>query len=371
MRKNRWDDWLTKVGILRIDRYIIGQFLGTFLFTIALIMAIIVAIDIQEKLDIIMDPMVSRAVIIRYYIALIPYFSVLLTPLFIFLSVVFFTSKLAARSEIIAMQAAGMSFNRLLYPYMISAGIVALVSFVFSSEIIPKLNVHRVSFEDTYVSPDRKVVTDRNLQVMIGPGEVAFFSTFETDNNVGYNFSLEKYEDNKLVSRMTGQTITYDSLFHWTAHNYQIRNFEGLVEEVHSGDQLDTTLLITPSDIVVAWQGGDQMTTSELHDYVQKQKKRGVGNIQAFQVEFHRRFASIPAAFILTLIGVALSARKAKGGTGVNIAIGLVLSFSYILLFMISTSYAVSGALSPLMAAWLPNLIFLPIAFLCYLKAPR
>ncbi len=371
MRKNRWDDWCRKIGIKRIDRYIIGRFLGTFLFTLSLIMAIIVAIDIQEKLDIILNPEVSRLVILRYYIALIPYFAILLTPLFIFLSVVFFTSKLAARSEIIAMQAAGMSFKRLLFPYMVSAGIVATVSFLFSSEIIPKLNVYRVSFEDTYVFPDMKVVTDRNLQVMVAPGEVAFFSTFESDDNTGYNFSLEKYDENKLVSRMTGQTITYDSLYHWTVHDYHIRDFEGLVEKNSSGDVLDTMLLITPSDLVVAWQGGDQMTTGELYDYVKKQKKRGVGNIQSFQVEFHRRFASIPAAFILTLIGVALSARKVKGGTGLNIAIGLLLSFSYILLFMISTSYAVSGALAPLMAAWLPNLIFMPIAFFCYLKAPR
>lgn len=371
MRKNWRNDLLRKVGILSIDRYIIGQFLGTFIFTLSLIMAIIVAIDVQEKLDVILSPEVGSMVILKYYIALIPYFSVLLSPLFIFLSVVFFTSKLASRSEIIAMQAAGMSFNRLLRPYMVSALIIAAVSFVFSSEIIPKLNVYRVSFEDTYVYPDMKVVMDRNLQVMVGPGEVAFFSTFESDNNTGYNFSLEKYEENTLVSRLTGQSITYDSLYHWTVNNYHIRDFEGLVEKNRSGDQLDTMLLITPSDIVVAWQGGDQMTTGELYDYVQKQKKRGVGNIQSFQVEYHRRFASIPAAFILTLIGVALSARKVKGGTGVNIAIGLLLSFSYILLFMISTSYAVSGALAPLLAAWLPNLIFLPIALFCYLRAPR
>ena len=360
-----------RLGINRIDRYIIGRFLGTFLFALTLIMAIIVAIDIQEKLEVFMRPDVSMGTILTYYIALVPYFSVLLTPLFIFITVVYFTSKLAARSEIIAMQSSGMSFLQLLKPYMISAGVIALVSFVFSSEIIPKLNIIRVNFEDTYVAPDLKVVTDRNIQVMLGPGKAAYFGTFEVDEEKGYRFSLEYYENNTLKSRLTASTIRYDSLYHWTVSDYNIRDFEGLKEINTGGASLDTMLLLTPQDVVVGRQAADKLRTGELVSYIQNQKRRGVGNIQAFQVELHRRFASILAAFILTLIGVSLSARKVKGGIGLNVAIGLLLAFGYILLFTISSSYAVSGVLSPFIAAWLPNFIYIPIAIFFFYRAPR
>lgn len=360
-----------RLGIRRIDRYIIGRFLSTFLFALALIMAIIVAIDIQEKLETFMKPEVTMPIILRYYVALVPYFAVLLTPLFIFITVVYFTSKLASRSEIIAMQSAGMSFLQLLKPYMISAGIIAFVSFVFSSEIIPKLNVIRVDFEDTYVFPLEKVVSDRNVQVMIGPGKAAYFGTFDIEEQKGYQFSLEYYENNTLKSRLTGASIQYDSLYHWTVSDYTIRDFEGLKEINTSGTSIDTMLFLTPQDVVIGRQAADKLKTGELVAYIENQKKRGVGNIQSFQVELHRRFASILAAFILTIIGVSLSARKVKGGIGLNVAIGLILAFGYILLFTISSSYAVSGALSPFVAAWLPNLIYVPIALFFYFRAPR
>ena len=369
-KKEKKTFWET-IGVRRIDRYIIGRFLGTFLFALALIMAIIVAIDVQEKLEVFMRPEVSMGAILVYYVALIPYFAVLLTPLFIFISVVFFTSKLASRSEIIAMQSTGMSFIQLLKPYMISAAIIAAVSFVFSSEIIPKLNILRVNFEDTYVAPDLRIVSDRNIQVMIGPGKVAYFGTFDVDEETGYQFSLEYYDDNTLRSRMTGSSIKYDSLYHWTIKDYNIRDFEGLKEVNSSGAELDTMLFLTPQDVVVGRQAADKLKTGELVSFIENQKKRGVGNIQAFQVELHRRFASILAAFILTLIGVSLSARKVKGGIGLNVAIGLLLAFGYILLFTISSSYAVSGVLSPFIAAWIPNFIYIPIALFFFYRAPR
>lgn len=373
MMKRRGNNiYLFKIlGIYQLDKYLIGSFLWTFIFSLSLIMAIIVAVDIQEKLEVFMKPNVSIELILRYYISMIPYFANLLSPLFIFITVVFFTSKLAARSEIIAMQAAGMSFNRILKPYMISAGIISIISFFISTQILPKLNRIRVDFEETYVTPDRKVVMDRNIQVVVAPGQVAFFSSFESSNNTGYNFSLEKYEDNTLTSRLTARRITYDSLFHWTLHDYNIRDFQGLIEKNSSGEKLDTMLILTPKDLIIGKHGGDQLTNKDLKEYINKQQERGVGNIQSFEVEYHRRFASIPAAFILTLIGVSLSARKVKGGIALNIAIGLGLAFTYILLFTVSSSYAVNGALSPLIAAWLPNIIFLPIAGFLYFKAPR
>lgn len=364
------DDFYHKIGLLRLDRYIIGRFLGTFAFILALILSIIVVIDIQEKLENFMAPGLTLRAIIEYYIALIPYFAILLAPLFIFITVVYFTSKLAARSEIIAMQAAGMSFNRLLRPYMISATVIALVSFVFSSAIIPRLNETRINFTNTWVL-DQKVVVDQNIQAAVAPGEIAYFSTFDARENMGYNFSLQKFEGNTLVSQLTAKRITYDSLYHWTVYDYHIRDFEGLKESNRYGMQLDTLLMLMPSDLLISREDGELLTTRKLSKYIRQQKHRGVGNIEPFQVEYHRRFASIPAAFILTIIGASLSAKKVKGGIGINIAIGLALAFIYILLFWISSAYAISGVMSPIMAAWLPNLIYAPIALFFYLRAPR
>lgn len=363
---------LERLGVKRIDRYIIGRFLGTFLFALMLILIIIVVIDIQEKMEEFLNPALPFMDIVWYYIAFIPYYALLLSPLFIFITVVFFTSKLAARSEIIAMQAAGMSFNRILRPYFISAAIIAVVSFVFSAWIIPNLNVIRIDFTNTWVK-NKKVEMDQNIQAAVAPGEVVYFSTFDARENMGYNFSLQKFEENTLTSQLTAQRIAYhsDSLYHWTVYDYHIRTFDGLKEHNEYGDQLDTLLILTPADLLISREDGEQLTNAELSHYIEQQKKRGVGNIQSFQVEYHRRYASILAAFILTLIGVSLSARKVKGGLGVNMAIGLALTFVYILLFTISSAYAVSGELTPLMAAWLPNLIYTPIALGLYLKAPR
>lgn len=367
--KSRFN-WLDKIGLHRIDRYIISRFLGTFLFTLILILAIIVVIDIQEKLESFMKPGMTLQIILDYYFALIPYFAVLLAPLFIFITVVFFTSQLAGRSEIIAMQAAGMSFKRILRPYMFSAAILSLISFVLSSEVLPKLNKTRIAFTDTWVN-NKKVTMDRNLQAAISPGVIAYFGTFDTTERTGYNFSLEHFDGNTLISRLTAPRIVFDSAYHWTIYDYNIRDFEGLKEHDESGSELDTMLMINPADLVISREDGEQLTTRELQTYISRQKERGMGNIQNFQVEFHRRFASIPAAFILTLIGACLSARKVKGGIGLNIASGLLFAFSYILLFTISSSYAINGALSPLVAAWLPNLVFIPIAIFFYWRAPR
>ncbi|MDO5017077.1 MAG: LptF/LptG family permease [Porphyromonas sp.] len=368
---NRWAKQLyDAVGIKRIDRYIIGRFLGTFLFALMLILIIIVVIDIQEKMEEFLNPLLSFSEIVSYYIAFIPYYALLLSPLFIFITVVFFTSKLAARSEIIAMQAAGLSFNRILRPYMISAGIIALVSFMFSGWIIPRLNVVRIDFTNTWVR-NKKVEVDQNIQAAVAPGEVVYFSTFDSRENRGYNFSMQKFENNTLVSQLTARSISYDSLYHWTVYDYHIRTFEGLKEHSEYGASLDTMLILTPSDLLISREDGEQLTNAELSHYISQQRKRGMGNIQTFEVEYHRRFASIMAAFILTLIGASLSARKVKGGLGINMAIGLALTFVYILLFTISSAYAVSGALTPIVAAWLPNIIYAPIAFVLYLKAPR
>jgi lipopolysaccharide export system permease protein len=197
------------------------------------------------------------------------------------------------------------------------------------------------------------------------------FDRFDRSNNTGYRFSLEKFEGKKLISRMTAQTVVYDSAYHWTVEDYLIRDFIGMREKITSGKKIDTTLTIVPSDFMFSDSDCEQMTTPVLAKYIDRQKKRGIGNIQLFEIEYHKRYAMAFAAFILTIIGVSVSSRKVKGGMGLNIGIGLLLSFSYILFMQISSTFAVSGTVSPLIAVWTPNLFYSIIAIYLYRRAPR
>ncbi|HHW81692.1 MAG TPA: YjgP/YjgQ family permease [Bacteroidales bacterium] len=354
-----------------LDRYIIKKFLGTFVFSIALIISISVVFDINEKIDKFITNNASlHEIVFDYYLNFIPYYANLFSPLFVFIAVIFFTSKLASNSEIIAILSNGISFKRLLKPYMISATIIAIVTFIFGSFIIPPSNVKRVQFEDTYV---RKKSVDyaSKIQLQAAPGVIAYFGSYDNSTKTGYSFSLDKFNNNHLESRLTANKIEYDSAYQWTIKNYQIRDFQGLEETITSGTSIDTTLYITPRDFLISETDHQLMTTPNLSKYIKSQRQRGIGNIQAFEIEYHSRFASIMSAFILTIIGAALSARKVKGGMGLNIGIGLALSMGYILFMTISATFAVSGLVSPIIAAWIPNVVFSIIALFIYTKAPN
>lgn len=357
--------------LLRIDRYIIRKFLGTYVFMIALIISISVVFDINEKIDKFMSNSAPlNDIIFKYYLNFIPYYANLFSPLFIFLAVIFFTSKLASNSEIIAILSNGMGFKRLLRPYMVSAFIIAVFSFVMGGFIIPPANKTRIEFEQTYVDPNKRKTGDRDIQFKVSKGTIVYFGNFDMQSNIGYNFSIDHFDSLNLVSRLTAHSIKYDSLYHWTINDYQIRSFDGLKENITKGSQIDTIIRIVPNDFVVAKTDQQMMTTPQLYNHVRSQKERGLGNIQAFQIEYHSRFASIFSAFILTIIGASLSARKVKGGMGLNIGLGLALSMAYILFMTISSSFAVKGSMSPFVAAWVPNIIFIGIAFFTYKKAP-
>lgn len=361
-----------KKGLTRIDWYIIKKFLGTFVFMIALILSISVVFDINEKIDkFISNNAPLKAIVFDYYINFIPYYGNLFSPLFIFIAVIFFTSNLASNSEVIAILSNGISFRRLLRPYMISAGIIALFSFVMSGYIIPPANKTRIDFEETYVNPSRKKTSERDIQFKVSKDINVYYGNFDMTNNTGYNFSIDQFDSLNLVSRLTARSIVYDSLYKWTIKDYQIRDFDGLRESISTGESLDTIIQITPNDFIVAKYDQQMMTNPQLLNHVKSQKQRGLGNIQAFQIEYHSRFASVFSAFILTVIGASLSARKVKGGMGLNIGIGLVLSMGYILFMTVSSSFAVNGTMSPLVAAWVPNIVFIFIAFYIYKKAPN
>lgn len=356
----------------RLDWYIIKKFLGTYIFMIILIISIAVVFDINEKIDKFMTNNASlHSILFDYYLNFIPYYTNLFSPLFVFLAVIFFTSKMANNSEITAILSNGISFKRLMKPFMIAALVIALFTFIFGSYLIPPANATRIEFERTYVDPRKKKTGERDIQFKVGPGTIVYFGNFDMVSNTGYNFSMDHFDNLQLVSRLTAQSIRYDSAYQWTINNYQIRNFNGLKETIKQGSSIDTTLRIVPDDFIIAKTDQQMMTSPQLRRYVRSQKERGMGNIQAFQIEYHSRIASVFSAFILTIIGASLAARKVKGGMGLNIGIGLALSMGYILFMTVSSTFAVKGGMSPFIAAWIPNIIFILIAFYLYKRAPN
>ena len=351
-----------------LDRYIIRKFLGTYVFAIVLLLAIVVMFDINEKLDsFIKAPL--QATIVDYFLNFLPYFANQFSPLFTFIAVIFFTSKLAGNSEIIAMFSTGMSFRRLLRPYMVSATIIAALSFVLSAYIIPPANVKRINYTNTYVK-NKRVDYGSNIMLMVAPGQIAYMNRYDNISRVGHRFSLESFDENKtLVSRLTATSIRWDTLYNWRVMDYTIRDFHQDRELIDKGRQLDTIIPFEPRDFLISVNDHEKMTSPELSDYIERQKQRGVGNIKSFEVERERRYAMTAAAFILTVIGMTLSVRKVKGGMGLNIGIGLVLSFSYILFMTITQTFALSGLTSPFVAMWIPNLIYILIAIILYRRA--
>ncbi len=366
-------EWKLDKCISRIDRYIIVKFLGTYFFAIALIISIAVVFDFNEWIDnFINNKAPMKAIIFDYYLNFIPYFSNLFSPLFVFIAVIFFTSKLAENSEIIAMMSTGMSFRRLLRPYMISAAIISIMTYGMGAYVIPKGNVTRLNFEDQYKRKKKKEYV-RNVQMEVDNGVIAYIERYENYNKTAYRFSLDKFEDKKLVSHLTARSATYDTttVNKWTLKNYMIRQMDGMRETITKGDRLDTIIQMDPQDFLIMSGQQQTMTSSELDEYIAKQKRRGFANIKEFEIEYHQRIAMSFAAFILTVIGVSLSSRKVKGGMGLYLGIGLGLSFSYILFQTVSATFAINGNASPIIAVWIPNILYTMIAIYLYKKAPR
>ena len=355
----------------RIDWYIIKQYLGTFAFTISGIILIVVVFDVNEKLDKFMSPEVTlNEIIWDYYLNFIPYFASMFASLFTFIAVIFFTSKLADKSEIIAMLSTGMSFDRLMLPYGISAGIIAITMFTFTAYIIPPANAKRIKFEYSYIKKNKKETVSHE-QLEVEPGVFAYFESYNSKSRMGYHFSLERFEGKSLVSKLTANSIKHDTLYNWIIIDYTIRDFEGMREHITQGTRRDTTLRFIPSDFLIMDNDCETMTSPELSRHIVRQKQRGIGNIQIFEIEYHKRFANAFSFFILTAIGVSLASYKKKGGMGLNIGIGLGLSFSYILFMTITSSFAVSGLVSPMIASWIPNILYSFIAIYLYRRAPR
>ncbi len=383
--KRKWQpiarrlEWMKKLNPFRyikiLDRYIIRKFIGTYFFAIALIISISIVFDINENLAKFTQfhaPL--KAIVFDYYANFVPYFANLFSPLFVFIAVIFFTSKLAGNSEIISMLAAGVSFKRLMRPYMISAALISLMTFYLGSYVIPKGTVIRQNFETLYKNK-KKNTSAENVQLQVGKGVIAYMQHYDNTLKRGYGFCLDKFENKKLVSHMTAQEIQYDTIsdskYHWKATTWRIRELRGLREKITNGAKMDTLIMMEPTDLVFSKGQQETFTSPQLREYINKQIDRGSSNVVQYEVEYHKRIASSFASFILTTIGVSLSSRKRKGGMGLYLGIGLALSFGYIMLQTVSSTFAINANTPPMLAAWLPNIIFAFIAYFCYRKAPN
>lgn len=378
-RLRHWLGFLSFISpsryIKRLDWYIIKKFIGTYIYSIVLIISISIIFDINENLAKFTQyhaPL--KAIVFDYYANFVPYFANLFSPLFVFIAVIFFTSKLAGNSEIISMLAAGVSFKRLMRPYMISAALISIMTFFLGAYVIPKGTIIRQNFETIYKNK-KKNTSAENVQLQVGKGVIAYIQHYDNNMKKGYGFCLDKFEDKKLISHMTASEIQYDTIsdskYHWKARNWRIRQLKGMRETITSGSVKDTTIMMEPTDLVFSKGQQETFTSPQLRDYISKQIDRGSGNVVQYEVEFHKRIATSFASFILTTIGLSLSSRKRKGGMGLYLGIGLALSFTYIMLQTVSSTFAINANTPPMLAAWIPNIIFTVVAYFCYRKAPN
>ena len=372
--KKTFGEIINSLKIRIIDKYIIRKFLGTFFFSIVLILTIAVVFDFAEKIDNFMEKEAPvRAIIFDYYFNFIPYFATLFAPLFVFISVIFFTSKMAINTEIIAILNSGMSFRRMMWPYLISAIVIAILAFILTNFIIPRANLDRMDFEDKYYRSASRKVTVENIHRMVFKNIYVFMGSYNPISQRGQNFTIERFNENgRLESKLSSPTVIFDTATNkWSAMNYTLRDIIGNEEVITRGKQLDTMLIIKPSDFSRDPGFVGTMTYNELDDYINLLQLQGSDELKLFLIEKHRRFSNPFAVFILTLIGVSLSSRKVRGGIGMNIGIGLVLSFSYILFLQFASQFSLKGNLNPMLAMWIPNIIYTIIALVLYKMAPK
>ena len=373
--KKNFRESLKKLAPTILDRYIIRQFLGTFLFSLVLILGIAVIFDFSEKIDdFIQKQAPLKAIIFDYYLNFIPYFATLFAPMFVFISVIFFTSRMAVNTEIIAMLNSGMSFPRMLVPYFVSAAFIAVAAFMMLNYVLPHSNIARLDFEEKYYRrSDFRQINVSSVHRQVYPNVYIYMESYNKISQSGRNFSMEKFdEQGRLESKLTANLIRWDTTTNkWGAWWYYIRENDSLGERITSGRRIDTVLNVGPDDFTRAPEFVYTMTHGELIDYIDVLRSQGSDEIKLYLNEKHRRNASPFAFFVLTLIGVSLSSRKIKGGIGMQIGLGLALTFSYILFMQFASQFSLKGDLNPALAMWIPNIIYSFIALGTYLYAPK
>ena len=356
----------------KLDLYILKKFLGTFFFSISLILIIVVVFDISEKIDdFIQHQAPLKAIVFDYYFNFLPYFANLFSPLFTFIAVIFFTSRLAANTEIVAILNSGVSFWRMLRPYLLGSFVIALLSLFLTNFVIPDANKKRLDFERKYI----RVFfwnSDQNIHKQIEPGVFIYVSNYNTLVNQGDKFSMEKFKDGKLCSKLMSHMISWDSTkSNWGITNYMIRSIADNKESVRIGDHLDTVINLQPKDFGKQLNSIDEMNFADLNNYISVEKEKGSDKLEFFEIEKHKRIAFPFATVILTIIGVSMSSRKVRGGIGMHIGIGLLISFSFILFMQVTTTFAASGLISAFVAVWIPNVIYGVLGVFLLRSAPK
>ena len=356
----------------KLDWYILRKFMGTFFLALFLIVCVAVVFDISEKID----NFISRGatvtdIIFKYYLNFIPNFANLFCALFVFISVIFFTSKMAGKSEFIAMFASGISRFRLLRPYFVGGLLITAFSFILGNYVIPDCNKERLAFEEKFVSRGQRV-SSFNIHRQLEPGVYFYIESFNREHGVGLRMSLEKFDGVELKSKMTADMIQWDDARQmWKAKDYCIRTFNNGEETIETGAQKDTVIRITPEDFFKKTSSVEALNAKELREFIAEQKLSGTSAVVSSEIELYNRMSTPFSTFILTIIGFSLSVKKRRGGLGLNIALGMLLSFSYILFQRFSTTFALSGLLRAMLAVWVPNIIFAIIAVIVYLTASK
>ncbi len=356
-----------------IDRYIIVKFLGTFFLVITLILAIAIVFDISEKIDNFITKGASASeIIFDYYINFLVYYGNLFSSMIVFIATIFFTSRMTSNTEIVAILTGGVSFRRMMWPYFVAATILAGISFGLGHYVIPKTNVTRLKFQKTYI--DRE--TDdrfKNIHRQIKKGHIIYFENYNGDRQSGYHFTYEIFENNTLKSKLKADFIRMDTTTgHWILDNYVVRTIdENGDEHLKTGRTIDTVLDFKADEIVPKLYTIEMMPTPELNEFIAAERIRGSENMNYYLIEKYKRTSWPVATYILVLIGVSIASKKTRGGLGLNIAIGLAACVAYIFFMQISTTFATLGNFSPLMAVWLPNIVFSFIALYLYYIAPK
>ncbi|MBR5464504.1 MAG: LptF/LptG family permease [Alistipes sp.] len=365
---------LSNPGFKILDRYVLGKFLKTFFFAIAMILVIVVLFDYVEKVDDFTELHAPLSeILFDYYLNFIPYFANQFCSLFTFIACIFFTSKLAYQTEIVAMLSGGMSFRRLMWPYFLGALIIGSLSLALNLWIIPVTQQKIVSFEAKYIKRRQNVQFDRHIYRQIEPGVFAYVRGYQNGSKRASFFALEQYEEGSMTRSLEAADVTFNpDTKRWSAARYTTREFDSLENETFTQHRnLDTLINLEEAELGVVNQLIKTMNIHELSEFLAQQRTKGSDTINIIQVEQHVRFAYPLGTFILTLIGVSLSSRKVRGGTGLHIGVGIALCFSYILFYRFFEEFAKSGSLPPGLAIWLPNLIYLAIAIYLYQKAPK
>jgi lipopolysaccharide export system permease protein len=354
-----------------LDWYILKKFLTSYVFVVFVIELVVVIIHITENNENYINHELSAFQIMGYYLDYVPYIANMIAPITVFITVVFMTSQLAQHSEIIAMLSSGISFTRLMRPYMMGALIVAVISFYFGGWVIPNGNKDRVSFELQYIKGAYHY-TGRNIHIKISPNTLLYLQSYNVSNNVGYRPTLETIVDGVLLDKVEGSRMEWQKdTEKWRIRNWKKREIDGMEEVFSYGKSLDTTLQIHPKDFANDYSRFETLTMNELYEYISKLEMRGADDLGVYEIEKYIRYTAPFAALILTFIGLGVSARKARGGSGFQIALGFLLAFIYIIFFIFSRTSAEAGSIAPIIAIWIPNIIFTVIGLIIYQTVPR